>query len=168
MNSTSTVTKRKDVLSWDEYFMSLALLSAKRSKDPNTQVGACIVDPSHKVHGIGYNGFPVGCDDDCLPWTRTAASPLNTKYMYVCHAELNAIMNSQSLSSIRGCTLYVTLFPCNECSKLIIQAGISHVVYLVNKHPTSDSVRASERMFELAGVVVKQYGVAGKSIVLTV
>uniref|UniRef100_A0A8C6AYR6 Deoxycytidylate deaminase n=1 Tax=Monodon monoceros TaxID=40151 RepID=A0A8C6AYR6_MONMO len=112
--------KRDDYLEWPEYFMAVAFLSAQRSKDPNSQVGACIVNAENKIVGIGYNGMPNGCSDDLLPWRRTAESILDTKYPYVCHAELNAIMNKNS-ADVKGCTMYVALFPCNECAKLIIQ-----------------------------------------------
>jgi len=142
--------KREDYISWDEYFMSVAVLSAMRSKDPNTQVGACIVNPDRKIVGTGYNGFPIGCSDDQLPWERTG-STLDTKYPYVCHAELNAILNSIS-RDLSGCTLYVALFPCNECAKAIIQSGIKKVIYKEDKYPDSDSVMASRRMFDAAGV----------------
>uniref|UniRef100_A0A8C8SEI0 Deoxycytidylate deaminase n=1 Tax=Pelusios castaneus TaxID=367368 RepID=A0A8C8SEI0_9SAUR len=114
--------KREDYLEWPEYFMAVAFLSAQRSKDPNSQVGACIVNSENKIVGIGYNGMPNGCSDDLLPWTRTAQNKLDTKYPYVCHAELNAIMNKNS-ADVKGCSMYVALFPCNECAKLIIQAG---------------------------------------------
>ncbi|MDD4012244.1 MAG: dCMP deaminase family protein [Sphaerochaetaceae bacterium] len=146
--------KRIDYISWDEYFMGVAILSAKRSKDPNTQVGACIVNSDKKIVGVGYNGFPSGCCDDELPWSRQG-SWLDTKYPYVCHAELNAILNSIS-RDLRGCTLYVDLFPCNECAKAIIQSGISRVLYLKNKYPESDSVVASTRMLNQAGVELVQ------------
>ncbi|CAJ0944407.1 unnamed protein product, partial [Ranitomeya imitator] len=114
--------KREDYLEWCEYFMAVAFLSAQRSKDPSSQVGACIVNPENKIVGIGYNGMPNGCHDDVLPWARTASDRLDTKYPYVCHAELNAIMNKNS-ADVKGCIMYVALFPCNECAKLIIQAG---------------------------------------------
>ncbi|XP_059500840.1 deoxycytidylate deaminase isoform X2 [Stegostoma tigrinum] len=114
--------KREDYLEWSEYFMAVAFLSAQRSKDPNSQVGACIVNPENKIVGIGYNGMPNGCSDDILPWARTGPNKLDTKYMYVCHAELNAILNKNS-ADVKGCTMYVALFPCNECAKLIIQSG---------------------------------------------
>uniref|UniRef100_A0AAY4AA86 Deoxycytidylate deaminase n=1 Tax=Denticeps clupeoides TaxID=299321 RepID=A0AAY4AA86_9TELE len=116
--------KREDYLEWPEYFMAVAFLSAQRSKDPSSQVGACIVNLENKIVGIGYNGMPNGCSDDLLPWNRSAEDKLNTKYPYVCHAELNAIMNKNS-ADVKGCTMYVALFPCNECAKLIIQAGSS-------------------------------------------
>lgn len=130
--------------------MSVAALSAMRSKDPNTQVGACIVNKEKKIVGTGYNGFPLGCSDDQLPWDRTG-DVLDTKYPYVCHAELNAILNSIS-RDLSGCTLYVVLFPCNECAKAIIQSGIKKIIYKENKYPDSDSVRASMRMLDAAGV----------------
>ena len=115
-------------ISWDQYFMGVALLSAKRSKDPSTQVGACVVNQDKRIIGIGYNGFPTGCSDDVFPWGKTDENSLNTKYPYVVHAEPNAILNCTS--NIKGATLYVTLFPCNECAKLIIQSGIKHIVYI--------------------------------------
>ena len=146
--------KRTDYISWDEYFMSVAMLSAMRSKDPNTQVGACIVNQDLKIVGTGYNGFPKGCSDDELPWGREG-TPLQTKYPFVCHAELNAILNSIS-RDLRGCTLYVVMFPCNECAKAIIQSGITEVVYRDNKYPDSDSVKASTIMLEQAGVKLRQ------------
>ena len=146
--------KRTDYITWDEYFMSVAILSAMRSKDPNTQVGACIVNQDKKIVGTGYNGFPIGCSDDVLPWGRDG-NPLQTKYPFVCHAELNAILNSIS-RDLRGCTLYVVMFPCNECAKAIIQSGIKEVIYRDNKYPDSDSVKASTLMLEQAGVNVRQ------------
>jgi len=142
--------KRKDYISWNEYFMGVALLSAKRSKDPNTQVGACIVNQNNKIVGTGYNGFPIGCSDDELPWGRTG-KPLETKYPFVCHAELNAILNSTA-PSLDNCTMYVALFPCNECAKAIIQSGIKKVYYLEDKYADTDSVKASKLMFTQTGV----------------
>ena len=124
--------KRQDYLNWDEYFMGIAILSSKRSKDPNTAVGACIVDANNRILSLGYYGMPFGCSDDVYPWDREG-DPLNTKYLYVCHAELNAILNCTA-GSVRGCTVYTTLFPCNECAKAIIQAGISEVVYQSDKY----------------------------------
>ncbi|MDD2297347.1 MAG: dCMP deaminase family protein [Sphaerochaetaceae bacterium] len=146
--------KRTDYITWDEYFMGVALLSAQRSKDPHTQVGACIVNPDKKIVGVGYNGFPFGCNDDALPWAREGAY-LETKYPYVCHAELNAILNSIS-RDLKECSIYVALFPCNECAKAIIQSGIKEVVYLSNKYEGTDSVTASMRMFEQAGVSMRK------------
>ncbi|MCR4676088.1 MAG: dCMP deaminase family protein [Sphaerochaetaceae bacterium] len=142
--------KRKDYISWDEYFMGVAYLSSRRSKDPNTQVGACIVNRDHKIVGTGYNGFPQGCSDDDLPWEREGGM-LDTKYAFVCHAELNAILNSIS-RDLSGCTLYVDLFPCNECAKAIIQSGIKKVVYREDKYAATDGVKASKLMFQKAGV----------------
>ena len=141
--------KREDVLNWDEYFMGLAHLSARRSKDPSTQVGACIVDDNNHVVSIGYNGFPRGCSDDDFPWDREG-DVLDTKYAFVVHAELNAILNSKT--NVRGCTVYVSLFPCNECAKAIIQSGIKKVVYESDKYNGVDTNIASKRMLEAAGV----------------
>jgi dCMP deaminase len=149
-NREAPLEKRADYLSWDEYFMGVAMLSAQRSKDPNTQVGACIVDPRNKIVGVGYNGFPTGCSDDLFPWDREGDF-LQTKYPYICHAELNAVINRIS-AELYGCRLYVALFPCNECAKVIIQSGIREVVYLSDKYADTDPVRASRRMFEAAGV----------------
>jgi dCMP deaminase len=148
--------KRTDYLSWDDYFMAVAFLTAKRSKDPNTQVGACIVDKNKCIIGLGYNGFPRGCSDDALPWAREGSSNLHTKYPFVCHAEVNAILNKCS-ADVNGATLYVALFPCNECAKLIIQAGIAEVVYTSDKYHDSDSCRASRIMFQMAGVKLRQH-----------
>lgn len=148
--------KRKDHLSWDEYFMAVALLSAERSKDPNTQVGACIVSPDKKIVGVGYNGFPRGCSDDKLPWAREAEEPNDTKYPYVCHAELNAIINAPK-KDLNDCSLYVCMYPCNECAKAIIQSGIKEVIYLSDKYAHLSSSRASKRMLDLAGVKTKKY-----------
>lgn len=143
------------VISWDEYFMGIALLSAKRSKDPSTQVGACIVDEDNKVVSIGYNGMPRQLDETKLTWEK--GEGLNSKYLYVCHAEFNAILNIRNGSSLKGCTLYVTLFPCNECAKAIIQTGIKKIIYLSDKYADSDSTLASKKMFELAGVKLERY-----------
>jgi dCMP deaminase len=148
------MSKRKDYISWNEYFMEIALLSAKRSKDPSTQVGACIVNDENKIVGIGYNGLPNGISDDDLTWERNGCF-LDTKYAYVCHAEMNAIMNCTQLP--KGCTIYVTLFPCNECAKLIIQSGIKKVIYLENKYKDSDSVKASTILMEKSGVEFCRY-----------
>lgn len=158
------MTKRKDYISWDEYFMGIAVLSSMRSKDPNTQVGACIVSEEKKIVGVGYNGFPRGCSDDELPWAREGEW-LETKYPYVCHAELNAILNS-SITSLKGATLYVALFPCNECAKAIIQTGISKVVYLSDKYHDSDQSKASRTMLESAGVKLEKLQTERKELVL--
>jgi dCMP deaminase len=142
--------KRTDYISWDEYFMGVALISAMRSKDPNTQVGACIVNDAKRIIGIGYNGFPKGCSDDVLPWDREAKNANETKYPYIVHAEANAILNSTK--SLDGAKLYVALFPCNECTKLIIQSGIKEIVYLSDKYKESDPTKASRKMLDMAGV----------------
>ena len=158
--------KRKDYLSWDEYFMGIALLSAGRSKDSNTQVGACIVSDENKILSVGYNGMPTGCSDDDLPWEREGAF-LDTKYPYVCHAELNAILN-RSTGSLKNSRIYVSLFPCNECAKAIIQAGIREVVYWEDKYAGTDGVKASKLMFRLAGVTLRQYVPTDREITLKV
>ena len=147
--------KREDVLTWDEYFMGLAHLSAKRSKDPSTQVGAVIVSDEHRVVSIGYNGFPNGCSDDEFPWDREGGM-LETKYAFVVHAELNAILNSTR--DLHGCTLYVSLFPCNECAKAIIQSGIRKIVYEDDKYAAADNVIASKKMLNAAGVELVRLG----------
>lgn len=144
---------RQDYISWDEYFMGVALLSAKRSKDPNTQVGACIVNKNKKIVGIGYNGLPFGCDDAVFPWDRNGDF-LNTKYPYVVHAEPNAILNSNSQT--QDCTLYVSLFPCNECAKLIIQSGIKEIVYMDDKYNGTESDIASKKMLDAANVTYRK------------
>ena len=152
--------KREDYLSWDEYFMGIALLSSMRSKDPSTQVGACIVDGDKRIRSMGYNGMPRCCSDEEYPWGR--GEGLDSKYLYVCQAELNAILNSNN-GSVRGCTCYTTLFPCNECAKALIQAGVAEVVYMSDKYAESDSVRASKRMFDSAGVKYREYIPAQKT-----
>lgn len=141
--------KRKDYISWDKYFMGVAILSSMRSKDPNTQVGACIVNPKKRIIGIGYNGLPHGCDDDQFPWDNDKGF-LDSKYPYVVHAEPNAILNATC--PLDNCTIYVTLFPCNECSKLIIQSGIREIVYLSDKYDNTDANIASKRMLDAAGI----------------
>ena len=156
--------KRMDYLSWDAYFMGVALLSAQRSKDNHTQVGACIVNQENKVVSVGYNGMPTGCNDDEMPWEREG-SFLDTKYAYVCHAELNAILN-RNAASLRGCRLYGTLFPCNECAKAIIQSGIREVVYLDNKYADAESTKASVQMFRLAGISCRAYEPMQKTVQL--
>ena len=140
------MSKRKDYIDWDEYFMGIAILSSKRSKDPGTQVGACIVSPDKRIVGVGYNGLPAGCNDDDFPWDRDK-DLLNSKYAYVCHAELNAILNSTK--NLKDCTIYVDLFPCNECAKSIIQSGIKEVVYLSDKYSDTDSNIASKKLLML-------------------
>ncbi|MBO5783429.1 MAG: dCMP deaminase family protein [Clostridia bacterium] len=157
--------KRTDYMNWDEYFMGVALLAARRSKDPSTQVGACIVDQNNIILSTGYNGFPYGCSDDTFPWGRTGEIN-DTKYPYVVHAELNAILNAQG-RSLRGARIYVALFPCNECAKAIIQSGIREVIYLSDKYATTDSTMASKRMLEAAGVKLTPFISEHKEIVLS-
>ena len=147
--------KRKDYISWDEYFMGVAKLAAMRSKDPNSQVGCCIVSTDNKILSIGYNGFPRGCSDDEFPWDREG-EPLDTKYIYVTHSELNAILNFRG-GSLEGSRIYVTLFPCNECAKAIIQSGISEIIYDDDKYADTPSVLASKRMLHASGVTYRRY-----------
>lgn len=156
--------KREDYLKWDEYFMGVALLSAKRSKDPGTQVGACIVSEKNRIMSVGYNGMPSGCSDDSYPWDREG-EPLNTKYLFVCHAELNAILNNRS-GQLEGCRIYTTLFPCNECAKALIQAGIKEIIYIEDKYSDTDSVIASKTMMKSAGVTFRQYVPGNKKVIL--
>ena len=157
--------KREGYLSWDEYFMGIALLSAQRSKDPGTQVGACIVGQDNKNLSVGYNGMPIGCKDDDMPWDRDG-TPLETKYLFVCHAELNAILN-HGRSGLEGAKVYTTLFPCNECAKAIIQSGIKEVIYLQDKYAETDSVIASKRMFDMTGVTYRLLETPHKDITLS-
>ena len=147
--------KRKDYISWDEYFMGVAMLTGMRSKDPNTQVGACIVSADHKILSMGYNGLPTGCSDDEFPWGREG-DPLENKYLFTTHSELNAILNYRG-GSLEGSTIYVSLFPCNECAKAIIQAGIKRIVYDSDKYYGTPSVIASKRMLTAAGVKLQKY-----------
>ena len=148
--------KRKDYLNWDEYFMGIAKLTAGRSKDPNTQVGAVIVSENNRVLSTGYNGTPNGYDDDDFPWAREG-EPLETKYMYVCHAEANAIDNFRGYKKeFEGARIYVDLFPCNECAKKIAQNGIKEVIYLSDKYADSDSTKASKRIFDKCGIQYRQ------------
>ena len=155
--------KRADYLNWDEYFMGVAVLSSMRSKDPSTQVGACIVNNENRIISMGYNGMPHCCHDDEYPWER--GEGLDSKYLYVCHAELNAILNSNV--SVKGSRVYVTLFPCNECAKAIIQSGISEIIYMSDKYADTEGVRASKRMFDSAGVVYRPYTPSEKEINIT-
>ena len=157
--------KRTDYISWDEYFMAVAKLAGMRSKDPNTQVGACIVSKNNKILSMGYNGFPKGCSDDEFPWAREG-DELETKYAFVTHSELNAILNYRG--NLEGSKLYVSLFPCNECAKAIIQAGIKKIVYGDNKYDGTPSVIASKRMFKAAGVECVAYDYSGKELKLDV
>lgn len=157
--------KRTDYISWDEYFMGIAKLAAMRSKDPGTQVGACIVGEDNKILSIGYNGFPRGLSDDEFPWEREAERDLDTKYMYVTHAELNAILNFRG-GTLAGAKIYVTLFPCNECAKAIIQSGITEVVYLYDKYADTEETIASKKMLNSAGVRMTQLNPPSKQIVI--
>ena len=155
--------KRSDYITWDEYFMGVALLSGRRSKDPSTQVGACIVSQDNKILSMGYNGFPKGCSDDEFPWGKETEQedPYNSKYFYSTHSELNAILNYRG-GSLEGSKLYVTLFPCNECTKAIIQSGIAEVVYYGDKYHDSDSSVAARFMFKKAGVKLTAYQSTGR------
>ena len=161
--------KRKDYISWDDYFMGIALLAAKRSKDPGTQVGACIVSGTNSdnntILSVGYNGLPIGCSDDIFPWEREGEF-LDTKYPFVVHAELNAILNARG-KSLAGAKIYVALFPCNECCKAIIQSGIREVIYLSDKYANTDAVKASKKMFSAAGVKLTQLQTNTKQITLS-
>jgi len=158
--------QRKDYLSWDQYFMGIAKLSAMRSKDPNTQVGSCIVGDDNRILSIGYNGTPNGYADGDFPWDREG-EPLNTKYLYVCHAEMNAIINYRgSRHELENAKIYVDLFPCNECAKLIIQAGIKEVIYLSDKYANLDSFIASKKLFDSCGVKYRQIELENKEVKL--
>ena len=144
--------KRLDYISWDSYFMGVAILSSKRSKDPSTQVGACIVSNDNRILSIGYNGAPNGFEDENFPWARDGEK-IYTKYPYVCHAEMNAILNYRGTKKeFENAKIYVDLFPCNECAKEIIQSGIKEVIYLSDKYKDTDSVIASKRLFDNCGV----------------
>ncbi len=156
--------KNQNYISWDEYFMGVSKMAGMRSKDPNTQVGACIVSEDNKILSMGYNGLPLGCSDDEFPWDREGEE-LDTKYPYVTHSELNAILNYRG-GSLSGAKLYVTLFPCNECAKAIIQAGIRTVIYDSNKYDGTNSIIASKRMFDAAGVKYIQYKRSNRKIEL--
>lgn len=158
--------KRTDYISWDEYFMGVAILSGMRSKDPGTQVGACIVSEDNKILSMGYNGFPKGCSDEEFPWTREGEG-INNKYFYATHSELNAILNYRG-GSLEGAKIYVSLFPCNECAKAIIQAGIKTIVYDSDKYADTPSVMASKRMFNAAGVRYYRYHHTDREIILHV
>ena len=147
--------KKYDNISWDEYFMGMAVLSALRSKDPNTKVGAVIVSPDNKVISIGYNGMPRQVNEEKLSWNK--GEGLDSKYLYVCHAEFNAILNTQVGGTLKGATLYATLFPCNECAKAVIQTGIKEVVYLEDKYHDQTIFQASRKMLELAGVKIRHF-----------
>ena len=154
--------KRKDYISWDEYFMAIAKLSAMRSKDPRTQVGACIVSDDNRILSIGYNGAPNGFSDERFPWAREGEN-LETKYPYVCHAEMNAVLNFRgSKKDLEYAKIYVDLFPCNECAKIIIQSGIKEVIYLSDKYANSENNIASRKLFDECGVTYKKIGLSGE------
>lgn len=159
------MSKRTNYLSWDEYFMGIALLSAQRSKDPNTQVGACVVNDRNRIVGIGYNGFPAGCSDDDFPWEREGGF-MDTKYPFVCHAELNAILNSNPFG--QGSRIYVALFPCNECAKVIIQSGIREVIYLSDKYADTESVQASKKMLSHTGITCRKMTFPMEAITISI
>lgn len=159
------MAKRKGYLKWDEYFMGLAFLASLRSKDPNTQVGCCIVDADNRVLSLGYNGFPIGCSDDVFPWDREAKRSYDTKYNYVCHAELNAILSYKG-NSLKGAKVYVNQFPCNECAKAIIQVGIKSIIYYDDKYAGTDGVKSSKRMFDAVGIKYKKFKPLNKEIII--
>ncbi len=155
--------KREDYITWDEYFMGIAKLSAERSKDPNTQVGCCIVSDENKILSMGYNGFPTGCSDDDFPWGK--GEGLDSKYLYSTHSELNAILNYPG-ASLKNARLYVTLLPCNECAKAIIQCGIKELVYACDKYAHTTIVQASKKMLSAAGVKFRKYEPSGRKVEL--
>ena len=157
--------KRTDYINWDEYFMGIAMLAARRSKDPNTQVGACIVSDDNIIISTGYNGMPKGCSDDEFPWDRKGENEAATKYPYVVHAELNAILNASG-RDLRGSRIYVALFPCNECAKAIIQSGIKEVMYLSDKDHDTMMNLVSKRMLDAAGVKYTRMRTDLKELVL--
>ncbi|MBQ1378310.1 MAG: dCMP deaminase family protein [Lachnospiraceae bacterium] len=157
--------ERTDYINWDEYFMGIAILSGMRSKDPNSQVGACIVSQDNRILSMGYNGFPNGIPDSEFPWTREGE---DNKYLYVTHSELNAILNYRGGRSLEGSKLYVTLFPCNECAKAIIQSGIKEVIYADDKYKDDPKFMASRRLLNRSGVKVTEYKATGREICFTV
>lgn len=156
--------KRENYISWDEYFMGVAYLASMRSKDPNTQVGACIVSYDNKILSMGYNGFPNGCSDDEFPWGKVGED-IDCKYLYSTHSELNAILNYRG-GSLDGAKMYVTLFPCNECAKAIIQSGIKELVYDCDKYEGTPSVVASKKMLASAGVKFTPYSRTGRKVII--
>ncbi len=156
--------KKQDYLLWDQYFMGIAKLSSLRSKDPNTSVGACIVGADNKILSVGYNGMPRGCSDDEYPWEREG-EPLDTKYLYVCHAELNALLNYTG-TNLQGSRIFTTLFPCNECTKALIQSGIREVIYMEDKYAGTASVVAAKKMMKSAGIIYRKYEETGSHIEL--
>lgn len=158
--------KREDYITWGEYFMGVAKLAAQRSKDPNTQVGACIVNSDNMILSVGYNGLPAGCSDDDFPWAREG-EVYDTKYAYVCHAELNAILNSGT-SDLRGSKVYVSLFPCEGCTKALIQKGVKEIIYESDKYHDMPATQAARRMLDAAGVKYTKYESSGRKIELDV
>lgn len=156
--------KRSDYISWDEYFMGVAILAAKRSKDPNTQVGACIVDEDNKILSIGYNGMPIHCSDDEFAWSNDRSE--DNKYLYIVHSELNAILNYRG-GSLKGSKIYVTLFPCNECAKAIIQSGIKEIIYMDDKYGDTVEVQASKKMLLTSGVTLREYTRTNRRLEIT-
>lgn len=156
--------KRQDYITWDEYFMGISKLAGMRSKDPHTQVGACIVGDDNKILSMGYNGFPMGCSDEEFPWDREG-DLIHSKYAYVTHSELNAILNYRG-GSLHGAKLYVSLFPCNECAKAIIQSGIKKVIYDSDKYDQTPSNIAAKKMFDAAGVEYHQYVHSGREVTI--
>ncbi len=157
------MAKREGYITWNEYFMGVAILAAQRSKDPSTQVGACIVSEDNKILSMGYNGMPIGCDDDTFPWDRDGDE--ENKYFYAVHSELNAILNYRG-GSLEGSKIYVTLFPCNECAKAIIQSGIKEVIYWEDKYKDTKEVKASKKMLTASGVTITQYIPSGRELVI--
>ncbi|XP_034195819.1 deoxycytidylate deaminase-like [Osmia lignaria lignaria] len=157
--------KNKKYIEWDEYFMGIAFLAAKRSKDPKTQVGACIVNDEKRILGVGYNGMPTGCSDDEFPWGKDYNDKLQDKSYYVCHAEINAVLN-KNCSDVKNCSIYVALFPCNECAKVLIQSGIKLVVFMSDKQAHKKETVAAKRMFDAAGVKYRQYIPKNQQIVI--
>ncbi|KAK1121752.1 hypothetical protein K0M31_010063 [Melipona bicolor] len=168
-NSESYITeqtgKRENYLDWDNYFMAMAFLSAKRSKDPVTQVGACIVNEEKQIVSVGYNGMPTGCNDDIFPWSKDSVDPLERKTFYVCHAEVNAILN-RNCYSLKKCIMYVSLFPCNECAKVIIQSGIKSIKYVSDKYAEKKKTQAAKRMFDAAGVTYSKYSPTCEKLII--
>lgn len=156
---------RKDFIDWDDYFMATAILAGRRSKDPVTQVGACIVNEDKKIVGIGYNGLPFGLSDYKFPWSKDPENPLRDKHTFVCHAEVNAILNKNCID-LKGCTLYVALFPCNECAKMVIQSRIKDIIYLSDKHKHKQKTMASKIMLDEAGIPYKQFVPKQRKIVI--
>jgi len=145
----------QSALNWDEYFMLQAMLASFKSKDPSTRVGCVIVDENHHQVTMGYNGMVAGIDETRLPWGKDKSVPLKyQKYGYVVHSETNAILHATR--SLKDCTAYVTLFPCNECAKLIASKQIKEVIYLSDKHSSTEGTQMSKYLFDLAGISYRQ------------